>query len=106
MSSIRSIVGVTGYRFLPEQSTPPDAAASLVDASTLQDRRRKALPGELGTRDDGVAATINGSVMRHQPAHMSRDTDVDDSRCASPAEPNPANKGADGPCAVDNPHSI
>src|SRR5437763_10224529 len=31
--------------------------------------------------------------MRHQPAHMSRDTNVDDSRCAPPAEPEPANSG-------------
>src|SRR5205085_928910 len=45
-------------------------------------------------------------VMRHQPAHMSRDTDVDDSRCAPPADPNPANSGANRPCAVDRPHSI
>ena len=99
----------------------------------------------LGTRDDGVAATSNGSarrahrrndarsdprehceqphrprstpengtaphlahpVMRHQPAHMSRDTNVDDSRCAPPADPNPAHCGANHPCALDRPHSI
>ena len=39
--------------------------------------------------------------MRPQPAHMSRDTDVDDSRCAPPAEPNPANSGANNPCPID-----
>jgi hypothetical protein len=99
----------------------------------------------LGARDDGVAATINGSakrahrrndarsdprehceqphgprstpengtaphfahpVMRHQPAHMSRDTNVDDSRCAPLAEPHPAHCGANHPCALDRPHSI
>jgi transposase len=36
-------------------------------------------------------------VMRHQPAHMSRDTDVDDSRCAPPAEPNPRKHGGATP---------
>jgi hypothetical protein len=31
--------------------------------------------------------------MRHQPAHMSRDTDVDDSRCAPLAELTPQTAG-------------
>jgi hypothetical protein len=91
-------------------------------------RRARTRRTLLGARDDGVAATINGSarrahrrndarsdprehseqpqrsrstpdngtaphfahpVMRHQPAHMSRDKDVDDSRCAPPADPEP-----------------
>jgi hypothetical protein len=56
--------------------------------------------------DNGTAPYLAHPVMRHQPAHMSRDTDVDDSRCAPPAEPNPANSGATHPCEVDSPHSI
>jgi hypothetical protein len=40
---------------------------------------------------DGETERLAGEVaaLRHQPAHMSRDTDVDDSRCAPPAEPEP-----------------
>jgi hypothetical protein len=56
--------------------------------------------------ENGTAPHFAYPVMRHQPAHMSRDTDVDDSRCAPPAEPEPANSRAAHPCAVDSPHSI
>ena len=42
------------------------------------------------TPDNGTAPHLAHPVMRHQPAHMSRDTNVDDSRCAPPAEPHPA----------------
>ena len=38
------------------------------------------------TRENGTAPHLAHPVMRHQPAHMSRDTDVDDSRCAPPAD--------------------
>ena len=38
-------------------------------------------------------------------AHMSRDTNVDDSRCALPADRAPQSRAAN-PCAVDRPHSI
>ena len=41
--------------------------------------------------ENGPAPHLAHPVMRHQPAHMSRDTAVDDSRCAPPAEP-PANQ--------------
>jgi hypothetical protein len=58
------------------------------------------------TPDNGTAPHLAHPVMRHQPAHMSRDTHVDDSRCAPPAEPNPTNSGANNPCPVDSPHSI
>ena len=49
------------------------------------------------TPENGTAPHLAHPVMRHQPAHMSRDTDVDDSRCAPPADPNPANSGATKP---------
>jgi hypothetical protein len=39
--------------------------------------------------DNGTAPHLAHPVMRHQPAHMSRDTDVDDSRCAPPADTEP-----------------
>src|SRR5215203_709603 len=45
--------------------------------------------GPRSTPENGSAPHFAHPVMRHQPAHMSRDTDVDDSRRASPAEPNP-----------------
>ena len=38
--------------------------------------------------------------MRHQPAHMSRDTDVDDSRCAPPAERAPQPAGPPTPARL------
>jgi hypothetical protein len=49
------------------------------------------------TPENGTAPHLAHPVMRHQPAHMSRDTDVDDSRCAPPADPNPANQRGDKP---------
>ena len=45
--------------------------------------------GPRSTPENGTAPHLAHPVMRHQPAHMSRDTDVDDSRCAPPAEPEP-----------------
>jgi transposase len=46
------------------------------------------------TPENGPAPHLAHPVMRHQPAHMSRDTAVDDSRCAPP--PNrPANQRGD-----------
>jgi transposase len=62
--------------------------------------------GPRSTPENGTAPHLAHPVMRHQPAHMSRDTNVDDSRCAPPAEPNPANSGANNPCPVDRAHSI
>jgi hypothetical protein len=35
--------------------------------------------------------------MRNQPAHMSRDTAVDDSRCAPPADTKPRKHRGDQP---------
>ena len=43
--------------------------------------------GPRSTPENGSAPHFAHTVMRHQPAHMSRDKDVDDSRCAPPAEP-------------------
>jgi hypothetical protein len=43
------------------------------------------------TREHGTAPHFAQPVMRHQPAHMSRDTDVDDSQCALPADSRPRN---------------
>jgi hypothetical protein len=40
--------------------------------------------------DNGTAPHLAHPVMRHQPAHMSRDKDVDDSRCAPPADTEPS----------------
>src|SRR3954447_12040467 len=45
------------------------------------------------TPENGSAPHFAHTVMRHQPAYMSRDKDVDDSRCAPPAEPTPQTAG-------------
>src|SRR5204863_6307200 len=45
----------------------------------------------------GHAAPTRAYESRHN---------LDDSRCAPPADPNPANSGANNPCPVDRPHSI
>jgi hypothetical protein len=42
--------------------------------------------GPRSTPENGTAPHFAHPVMRHQPAHMSRDTDVDDSRFALPAD--------------------
>jgi hypothetical protein len=60
--------------------------------------------GPRPTPENGSAPHFAHTVMRHQPAYMSRDKDVDDSRCAPPAEPNPANSGTDHPCALTRPN--
>ena len=53
------------------------------------------------TPETGTAPHLAYPVMRHQPAHMSRDTDVDDSRCALPAETRtPQNSGANTPARL------
>ena len=49
------------------------------------------------TPENGSAPHFAYPVMRPQPAHMSRDTDVDDSRCAPPAEPEPRKQRGDSP---------
>ena len=58
------------------------------------------------TPETGSTRHLAYPVMRHQPAHMSRDTDVDDSGALPPPNPNPRNNGSAHPCAVDTPHSI
>ena len=39
-----------------------------------------------GMGADAVSAGARRAIERHQPAHMSRDTTLDDSRCALPAD--------------------
>jgi hypothetical protein len=45
--------------------------------------------GPRSTPENGTAPHLAHPVMRHQPAHMSRDPDVDDSRCAPPPTQTP-----------------
>jgi hypothetical protein len=44
--------------------------------------------------------------MRSRPAHISRDTDVDNGQCAPPAERKGPQKRAFEPCQLDKSHSI
>ena len=56
--------------------------------------------------ESGTTPHLAHPVMRSQPAHISRDTDVDTSRCAPPAETKPANSGPISALPLDNPSSI
>ena len=99
-------------------ATPPyvDVVERLVCRRALRSawaRRARERAERLGPKPVPVAE-LDGQrerskrrdTMRHQPAHMSRDTNVDDSRCAPPAETKPCKKRGDSPCAVDRLPSI
>ena len=77
---------------LGEESAPAHHARSDPRERCEQPQRRPR-----STPDNGTAPHLAHPVMRHQPAHMSRDTDVDDSRCAPPAEPEPRKQRGDSP---------
>jgi hypothetical protein len=73
--------GVADPQRLGEESAP---------AHRREERPERTLgaahSGPRSTPENGPAPHHRTPVMRHQPAHMSRDTTVDDSRCAPPAD--------------------
>jgi hypothetical protein len=88
----RSIVAVAVARelaghcwALATMELPPRPNGSARRAHRRNDARSN--PREHCERENGPAPHFAHPVMRHQPAHMSRDPDVDDSRCAPPLTP-------------------
>jgi hypothetical protein len=59
--------------------------------------------GRRSSLESGTAPHLAHPVMRHQPAHMSRDNDGDNSRCAPPPKRRPANHGRPRRAALATP---
>ena len=77
-----------------EESAPAQTTRGATRENTVSSPN-----GPRSTPENGTAPHLAYPVMRHQPAHMSRDTDVDDSRRAPPAEPDPQHRGR-RPCQL------
>jgi hypothetical protein len=98
LGPVASFDSAEGYRAMAREAgqaiTRFDIRRQFVDGNTVCSivDWEMAMPG-LGRMTSAELLEVEDAVMRHQPAHMSRDTNVDDSRCAPAAEPEPANSG-------------